>query len=398
MLIPNRFRTDANFMYRYLAAIAKGRLSWLVPAPGGGGDRDPDRDREGAGGKLSPGSPMGLGLGPGPGPRGWRRLTSSPGLSSIASPPAPASGELQPLSPSAVLVQQPQPRATPPVVRRRSVGGAGAGGLGLGLGPYGEDASPLAPRSTSGPSLSAGLAGAGCSPRPLLRSAGELSRSLELGRDGPRPLAPSPVLGPRPSAGGASGPGAGSVRVVMVYGPGGGTGPGPGPGTPGPPLFPTGSDRVRAGGYASAEDRELYSLQKGVRAVILLQAVVAWTSCLVFAVALSVARWGPASHIWPFDPSVFPAEDCTLALQFAGITAGVHAAVVAALAAAGAAFPSLRERLAFGPAWRLLRERAALLCCLFAACGAMACLSLFRYANIFYYVFPQAYARSDPGM
>eukprot|EP00741_Cyanophora_paradoxa_P000775 tig00000058_g746.t1 len=148
------------------------------------------------------------------------------------------------------------------------------------------------------------------------------------------------------------------------------------------------------GGYDEREDVQLYHMQSGIRSVVLLQAAVCWSASLVFVVGASIARWGPASHYFPFDPAVCSGETFSKAVAFSLVQALAHGVALLAIQLAGLAFPRLRSRLALTASWRILRERMGVIGLLCVGGTTMAFLALYREANIYSYVHLEDYAPS----
>eukprot|EP00741_Cyanophora_paradoxa_P015615 tig00020903_g15074.t2 len=253
-----------------------------------------------------------------------------------------------------------------------------------------------APSSSSGPGPRAPAAAASSSPAPRSRLA-TMAKDID--------AAPGPGPGPGPDAEAAPGlvPVDGGGARVEVR-------PLDFDWTPRPSLEGAGGweleeDRgaegaagpAAASGRASPallDDREelwVYSIQTGLRSMILWQAVVSWVAAVVFVAAVAVARYGPGAALFPYSPATLDDAACASALTFSLLTAGANGAVVAALHAAAHFFPRLKDRLALTSSWRFLRENAGLLALTFMACTSISFLGLYRQANIYYYVFPDAY-------
>eukprot|EP00741_Cyanophora_paradoxa_P008139 tig00001264_g7876.t1 len=142
----------------------------------------------------------------------------------------------------------------------------------------------------------------------------------------------------------------------------------------------------------SDENLWVYNVQHGIRTMLLWYAVVTWAASAIFVSAVVVARWGPASEIYPYSPAVFSEADCASAIFFSLLTAGVTAAVVAALSFAASFFPGLRDHLGLAPSWRFLREHAKTLGFTFCTATHTAAFFLNRKTLMYYFVFPEAYS------
>eukprot|EP00741_Cyanophora_paradoxa_P013648 tig00020704_g13177.t1 len=206
----------------------------------------------------------------------------------------------------------------------------------------------------------------------------------------------------RPAA--RASPPAAAAAAAMAAGFGGPGGPSPAPSAAtstamlAAPVLPEGVPELEGydadrDGYDSGSDSgvSLQTFQTGVRSMLVLNAIACWVGCATFAVGVCVARWGPAHASFPFSPVTFDDGSFAAAMATTGISAAAHAGLLLVFQVVGWVVPDLREKLGLASSWGVLRRHWLTIAMMFCASTVLPLLTLYRYSNIYAYVFPEAY-------
>eukprot|EP00741_Cyanophora_paradoxa_P013646 tig00020704_g13175.t1 len=135
----------------------------------------------------------------------------------------------------------------------------------------------------------------------------------------------------------------------------------------------------------------LHAFQTGVRSMLVLNAIACWVGCATFAVGICVARWGPAHTSFPFSPVTFDEGSFAAAMATTGISAAAHAGLLLVFQVVSWIVPDLKEKLGLASSWGVLRRHWLTIAMMFCASTTIPFLTLYRYSNIYSYVFPDAY-------
>eukprot|EP00741_Cyanophora_paradoxa_P024133 tig00021728_g23308.t1 len=169
------------------------------------------------------------------------------------------------------------------------------------------------------------------------------------------------------------------------------------PGRPQPPApasFRAGPGRSLRGHLrgllAQVTEEEAKGVRDGVPSFFLVNALVTLSSSLATVTAVCAGRWGPASDVAPFGPSVLSDADFRSTLAFCGASCVAVGAVAAAAGAAALFSRTLRESL-FGVGRRFVAERGWLLAALFVNAPIFPFMVLIKPNKIFSSAYPEAY-------